>query len=125
MYKEDLFPQGSIQLQSELHCWYVKWRKQHDILGQACLPTTLTLALPHAIAIFSNINILFCILFTLPVTSCSSEHSFSVLKRIKTALRSNMGNQRLTGLSLLHPHHDISVETSAVIDDFHVVIHDE
>ena len=125
MYKEDLFPQGSIQLQSELHCWYVKWRKQHDIFGQACLPTTLTLALPHAIAMFSNINILFCILCTLPVTSCSSEHSFSVLKRIQTALRSNMGNQRLTGLSLLHPHHDIPVQTSAVIDDFHVVIHDE
>ena len=30
------------------------------------------------------------ILCTLPVTSCSSEHSFSGLKRIKTALRSNI-----------------------------------
>ena len=36
-----------------------------------------------------------------------------------------MGNQRLTGLSLLHLHHDIPVDTSAVIDDFHDVIHDD
>ena len=58
MYKEDLPPQGSIQLQSELHCWYVKWRKQRDTFGQACLPMTPTLALPHATAMFPNINII-------------------------------------------------------------------
>ena len=28
-----------------------------------------------------------------------------------------MGNQRLTGISLLHLHYDIPVDTSAVIDD--------
>ena len=56
--------------------------------------------------------------FVYSTSSCSSESSFSGLKRIKTALRSNMGNQRLTGLSLLHLHHDIPVDTSAVIDDF-------
>ena len=118
MYKKDLLPQGSIQLQSELHCWYVKWKKQHDTFGQACLPTTPTLALPHATTMLPNINILLHILCTLPVTSCSSKRSFSGLKRIKTALRSNMANQRLTELSLLHLHHDIPVDTSAVIDDF-------
>ena len=69
-------------------------------------------------SIFAEKAKVLCILCTLPVTSCSSERSFSGLKRIKTALRSNMGNQRLTGLSLLHLHHDIPVDTSAVIDDF-------
>ena len=118
MYKEDLPPQGIIQLQGEFHCWYVKWRKQHESYGQACLPTTLRLALPHATAMFPSINVLLRILCTLPVTSCSSERSFSGLKRIKTTLRSNMGNQRLTGLSLLHLHQDIPVDTSVVVDDF-------
>ena len=68
MYKEDLPPQGSIQLQSELHCWYVKWRKQRDTFGQACLPMTPTLALPHATAMFPNIHnyySVFCVLYQL------------------------------------------------------------
>ena len=35
-------------------------------------------------------------------TSCSAERSFSSLRRLKTYLRSSMGQERLSNLALLH-----------------------
>ena len=37
-----------------------------------------------------------------PASSCSAERSFSTLRRLKTHLRSTMGQHRLTNLVLLH-----------------------
>ena len=37
---------------------------------------------------------------------------------IKTALRSTMGNERLTSLALLHLHRDIEINIPQVIDEF-------
>ena len=37
---------------------------------------------------------------TIPVTSATAEHSFSVLKCIKTYLRATMGQERLTHLPI-------------------------
>jgi hypothetical protein len=56
------------------------------------------------------------IMATLPVTSCSSERSFSTLRRLKTYLRSTMGSDRLNGLALLNIHRDIMVTQEQVID---------
>ena len=55
---------------------------------------------------------------TLPVTSCSSERSFSTLKRIKTYLRSTCGNERLTSLALMHIHRDVPVSSQEMVDKF-------
>ena len=55
---------------------------------------------------------------TLPVTSCSSERSFSALKQIKTSLRSSMGNERLTALTLLYIHRDVEIDIEEVIVEF-------
>ena len=38
----------------------------------------------------------------LPISSCEAERSFSALKRLKTYLRSNMGQNRLSSLALMH-----------------------
>jgi len=40
----------------------------------------------------------------IPVTTATPEHSFSTLKRLKTYLRSSMGDERLTSLALIHVH---------------------
>ena len=56
------------------------------------------------------------IMVTLPVTTCTSERSFSTLRRVKTYLRSTMGCQRLNGLALLNIHRDIPISTEAAID---------
>ena len=50
--------------------------------------------LPHLAKVMRILNII-------PVTSCSSERSFSALRRILTYLRSTMGQERLTNLALL------------------------
>lgn len=56
------------------------------------------------------------IMATLPVTSCSSERSFSTLRRLKTYLRSTMGTERLNGLALLNIHRDIHVSPEQIIE---------
>jgi len=49
------------------------------------------------------------ILFTLPISTASTERSFSIIWRLKTCLRSRMGEERLTGLALPNIHRDIAV----------------
>ena len=117
-YQEDLPSHDSIE--GELPCWWMKWQQELNEHGQASLPTTPTQALRHASSMFPNIQVLLRILCTLPVTSCSAERSFSAVKRSKTALRSSMGTDRLTGLTLLHVHRlsDIPVDVGEVINEF-------
>ena len=55
----------------------------------------------------------------LPVTSTTPERSFSTLKRLKTYLRSSMGNERLTSLALIHVHAQTTpIEPVEVVDKF-------
>ena len=48
----------------------------------------------------------FHILLVMPATNCTSERSFSALRRIKSYLRSNMTQACLNHLLLLHYHQD-------------------
>ena len=50
--------------------------------------------------------------------SCSSEISFSNLKRINTYLRSTCGNERLTSLTLMHIHMEAPVCSQEMVDKF-------
>ena len=50
---------------------------------------------------------LYKIALTVPVASASAERSFSVLKRVKTYLRSTMGQQRLNDLAILAIERDL------------------
>ena len=53
---------------------------------------------------------------TLPITTATSERSFSTLKRIKTYLRNTMGEERLTGLALIAIHErSIHLQTDEII----------
>ncbi|KAI6648152.1 Zinc finger MYM-type protein 1-like [Oopsacas minuta] len=51
--------------------------------------------------LYPNLNILYMLILTLPVTSSAFERSFSTLKLIKTRLRSTMCENRLSNLLLL------------------------
>ena len=42
----------------------------------------------------------------MPVASATAERSFSVLRRLKTYVRSNMKNDRLSSLGLMHINRD-------------------
>ena len=113
MYQNDLPSPDCIE--SELHCWLIKWQHQVREHGQASLPSNSATCDDN---VYPNIRVLVSILCTLPVTSCSAERSFSAVKWIKTALRSSMGTARLTGLALLHLHRDIPLDISKAIDEF-------
>lgn len=71
---------------------------------------------------FPNIEILLQIYLTMPCTNCSSERSFSALKRIETRLRSCMTQERLDGLSLLTIESDVtsSLNFDSIIETFAV-----
>lgn len=60
------------------------------------------------------------IAMTIPVTSCSSERSFSCLQRVKTYLRSTMGQARLNHTALLHCHKEQArqVDLNLVANEF-------
>ena len=45
---------------------------------------------------------------TVPITSATSERSFSALRRLLTYLRSSMSEKRLNNCLLLHVHEDIT-----------------
>ena len=95
-FKDDL-PSPST-LQQELHLWRCKWQNH---VGDA--PDTPTKCLVHAAeSLFPNVHRLLRLVCTFPVTSCECECSVSVLRRLKSYLRSTMGQTRLTGLALLH-----------------------
>jgi len=42
------------------------------------------------------------ILLVIPATLCSAERSFSALRRLKTYLRNNMGQQRVSNIALIN-----------------------
>ena len=96
-YHDDL-PSPST-LQQELHMWKCKWK----LVEKSGLPDTSSKSLEHANeSMFPNIHILLRLICTLPVTSSECECSISVLRRLKTYLRSTMGQERMTGLALMH-----------------------
>ena len=60
---------------------------QRNLLSQVCLAVQLILVMP--------------------ATNATSERSFSALCRVKSYLRSTMGQQRLNNLMVLHVHKDL------------------
>ena len=66
---------------------------------------------------FPVIHSVLHILVTLPVTTASSERSFSTLRRLKTYLRNTTSEDRLNGLALLHIHRDIRFTVEDVLDE--------
>jgi hypothetical protein len=111
MYQDVL--QGSISdVEAEFQLWQTKCAS-----GTICADNAFD-AFECCPSIYPNIKFLLQILSTLPVTTASAERSFSMLRRLKTWLRSSMCEERLTGLALLTSASDIEVKPKDVIDSF-------
>ncbi len=96
-------------LQNELRRWETLWQSQ---LG-AETPNTFLLALGSCDSdSFPNIHQLLLISCTLPITSAEADRSFSLLRRIKTCLRSTMAEERMSDLGVIAMHYSerISVD---------------
>ena len=71
-------------------------------LSKALLCTTLDSVNPVLYPSIDTILIKLCVLLTMPVASATAEMPFSVLRRLKTYVRSTMKNDRLSSLGLMH-----------------------
>ena len=67
---------------------------------------TMMNELPVCKTMFSEISRLLQIFFTIPVTTSTAERTFSLLRRLKTFLRSTMTQPRLNNLMMLYVHRE-------------------
>lgn len=70
--------------------------------------------------VFANLYKLMQVALTLPISSASCERSFSVMRRIKTWIRSSMNQDRFTDMTILHIERDISniIESENILNNF-------
>jgi len=68
--------------------------------------------------VFPNVHKMLRVMSVLPVTTTTNERSFSTLRRLKTYLRSTMGEDRLNGLASLNIHRDINVDINQALNQF-------
>jgi len=61
---------------------------------------------------------LLTILGTLSVSTATSERSFSTMRRLKTNLRSSIGNERMTELALLSIQKNRQIDREKIMNDF-------
>jgi len=99
----------------EVQRWVNKWKKE-DV---STVPSSAIEALCASHAdIYPNVCILLTILGTLPVSTATSERSFSTMRRLIIYLRSSIGNERMTGLALLSIHKDRQIDREKIMNDF-------
>jgi len=112
LYQRDLPLSDNMDM--ELVCWETKWKNHMDDLPSKPKQTLECCQYNF----FPNIHTLLQIICTLPVTGCSCERSISGLKRLKTCLRSTVGQERLNGLAMMNFHYDMDIDYDAVLDIF-------
>ncbi|XP_078490135.1 52 kDa repressor of the inhibitor of the protein kinase-like [Ciona intestinalis] len=115
LYKADLTDDVQETFHSEITFWQNKWKNSDVDSLPVDILTSLASANPQ---FFPNIHTLLKIIATLPVTTSSSERSFSKLKLLKTYLRSTMGQERLNGLALLAVHRDVNIDSDEIVMQF-------
>ena len=77
------------------------------------LPTTLCTILDSVYPVlYPSTGTIVCVLLIMPIESVTVERSFSVLRRLKTYVRSIMKNVRLSSLELIHIHRVFEVDLS-------------
>ena len=95
--------------------WVYKWKKE-DV---STVPSSAIEARCAChVDIYPNVYILLTILGTLPVSTATSERSFSTMRRLETYLRSSIGNERMTGLALLSIHKDRQTDREKIMNNF-------
>ena len=101
-----------INVEEEFMAWKRRWKATEKRLK----PSSIAQALKECDSdMYPNVSVLLKIAGTVPVTSCECERSGGVLKRLNTCLRASMGQERLSGLALMHINYDIDIDIERVI----------
>ena len=115
-YEDDL--PSSRAFTAELDLWQNYW------CSERCMAIAENLNTPEKVLknmekdLYPNIHVLLVLAATVPVTSCECERSFSMLRLIKTSLRSTMTQERLNGLAMIQCNHHIPLEADEVVEEF-------
>ena len=115
-YDDDL--PSSRSFEAELHLWQNYWNSEEHLTLADGLNTPDKVLKYTDKDMYPNIYTLIIIMATLPVTSCECERSISMLRCIKTSLRSTMGQGRLNGLAMLQYNRHISLTADEVVQEF-------
>ena len=81
---------------------YASFRPLRGLSYMTVLEMLETMQENDLLDIFPEFSKMVHILAVIPVTSCSAERSFSALRRLKTYLRSTMGQRRVNNIALLN-----------------------
>lgn len=115
LYEDDLPSPRSLDV--ELDLWHSRWVDCEAELAEGL--DTAAKVLPHADQdYYPNIRTLLVIMATLPVTSCECERSISLLRLVKSILRTTMTEDRLNGLALMQYHRDVLLDPEKVVEEF-------
>jgi len=68
--------------------------------------------------VFPLLSEILKLFMTIPTNTASCERSFSCLRRLKTYLRSTMGQERLSDLAILQIERNRVIDSEIVIDEF-------
>ena len=101
----------------ELLMWEPYWRTEFKGILPSSISQTLKMTHP-VISSFPNVYAALRVLATIPVTSCECKRAVSVLRRLKTYLRSTMKQKILNGLSLMSIHRDIELDFENIVTRF-------
>ncbi|VDI83267.1 Hypothetical predicted protein [Mytilus galloprovincialis] len=112
-FTEDL-PSDRDTFNIEVERWKARWS-----IAEGQIPGTLAEILNLCnVDLYPNIYTCLLILLTIPVTTATAERSFSVMRRVKTYLRSTMTTDRLSGPCILHAYKETPIDIDKVIDCF-------
>ena len=80
--------------------------------------TTIDVYIACPKTFYPNVKILSKVLATLQVSTARIERAFSLLKSLKTYLRSIILKTRLSSLTIMYIHRDVDINVEIIIDKF-------
>lgn len=105
-----------LDVSNELKLWYNLW-KNKNLSEMELREIEVVELIKQADEFYPSIRKALKILCTLPCTTATVERSFSTLRRVKTWLRSTMGEERLSGLCLMSVHRTFVKEHQQLIEE--------
>ena len=99
---------------AEIDCWETFW---FSSFKGSVLPDSVETTMQHTMAtMYPNIFIVLSILGVIPVNKCSCERCISVLRRLKTYLRSTMTPNHFNDLAVLQIHYGMTINVVHIFD---------
>ncbi|XP_065651041.1 52 kDa repressor of the inhibitor of the protein kinase-like [Hydra vulgaris] len=101
---------------AELDLWETFWNNQ-SVIASTITETLKSIDMRG----FPNIRKGFLTMGTIPITTCECGRSISVIRRLKTYMRSRMTESRFNSLALMSIHQEIIPDVERVLNIFSVL----